>query len=108
MAKKTRKKRIDKQADNRSSASKDQMIGIDASTERLFKRILKTMSWIVGVAFVLIIILPQFNSKALDSLTQVLYYIGIINLLLFTLIEMVADSVKKMLQKLVGQKTNES
>lgn len=108
MAKKNRKKRTDKQTHNRSSASKDQIIEIDASTERLFKRILKTMSWIVGIAFVLIIILPQFNSKALDSLTQVLYYIGIINLLLFTLIEMVADSVKKMLQKLVGQKTNES
>jgi hypothetical protein len=108
MAKKTKKRRPNQNAAKNISPQIQEKVEFDEGTEQLFKRILRIMSWIVGICFVLIIILPQFNSSTLDSLTQLLYYIGIVNLLLFTLIEMIADSVKKMLQKITGQRLNET
>lgn len=72
---------------------------ITEDTEKLYKRILRVMSWIVGVCFFLIIILPLFENVTLDRITKVLYYIGILNLLAFTVFEFTAGSFKRFLQK---------
>ncbi|MGD9897889.1 MAG: hypothetical protein AB7T22_02065 [Calditrichaceae bacterium] len=69
--------------------------------EKLYKNIIRIMSWIVGFCFIMIIILPEFNSILLDKITKILFYIGIINLLVFTVIEFVSNSFKKTLSKLV-------
>ncbi|MGD9486822.1 MAG: hypothetical protein AB7W47_02260 [Calditrichaceae bacterium] len=69
--------------------------------ENLYKKIIRAMSWIVGFCFIMIIILPEFNSALLDKITKILFYIGIINLLVFTVIEFVSNSFKKTLSKLV-------
>ena len=69
-------------------------------TEALYKRILKIMTWIVGVSFLFIIILPLFNDVTLDKITRILFFIGIINLLVFTLLEFIGDSIKRRLQKI--------
>ena len=68
-------------------------------TEASYKKILKVMTWIVGICFALIIILPLFDSITLDRFTRILFFIGIINLLVFTLLEFIGNSIKKLLQK---------
>lgn len=103
MKKKIKKSKKQIQELNVAKQQKDKPPEISEESERLFKIILKIMSWIVGTSFILIIILPQFNDPTLDRITQVLYYIGIINLLLFTLIEFITDSVKSFLTKLIRQ-----
>jgi putative ribosome biogenesis GTPase RsgA len=102
MGKKSRKKRIEQKVAAEPTNAQESKIKTNDKTEKVFKRILKSMSWTVGICFVLIIILPEFNNRTLDRITQVLYYIGIINLLLFTLIELIADSVKRILSRWIG------
>lgn len=92
------KKQKSKPLKNESLVTND-LIEFSDETESLYKKILRIMSWIVGVCFVLIIILPLFENVTLDRITKVLYYIGVINLLAFTIFEFVADSFKRFLQK---------
>ncbi len=69
--------------------------------EKLFKLILRVLSWTVGIAFVLIIILPEFNSPVLDKITRVIYLIGISSLLIFIVIEFFASNVKNLINRFV-------
>lgn len=68
---------------------------------RLYKIILRTMSWIVGVTFAAVIILPEFNSFFLDKITKVLFLIGFIDLIIFIIIEFVSDNVKALLARMI-------
>jgi len=72
---------------------------INPDIEYKFKLLLKIMSWIVGVCFVLIIILPLFDSNFADRLVKILYFIGLINLLLFAILEFFGQSIKSILSK---------
>jgi len=76
------------------------------AVEKKFKLLLKIMSWVVGISFVMIIILPELNNKTLDSITRVLYYIGIITLLSFLVIEFVSDSVKSIISRFMSEDDN--
>ena len=76
---------------------------ISEMTEAVFKKILRTMSWIVGCCFILIIILPLFESDLLDDITKILFFIGAFNLIAFTIIEFVSDSIKQKIQKIIQQ-----
>ena len=67
---------------------------IKPEIEHKFKILLKIMSWVVGVCFVLIIILPLFENGIIDILVKILYFIGLINLLLFAILEFFAQNVK--------------
>ena len=71
--------------------------------EKRFKFILRIMSWIVGIAFAAVLILPEFNSPVLDKITKVLFLIGFTDLILFLLIEFFSDNVKKLLAKTVNE-----
>jgi uncharacterized protein YqhQ len=71
------------------------------SVNRTFKIIVRIMSWIVGIVFLLIIILPQFNSPALDKFTQVIFYTGMIDLIIVIIIEFSADSFKSLLNRML-------
>jgi hypothetical protein len=73
------------------------------NVENAFKLLLKIMSWIVGIAFIFVIILPEFNSPSLDKLTQFLFYIGIINLLVFIVIEFIKNPVKQTLRRIIHE-----
>lgn len=75
--------------------------GFSEEVEKIFRRILRTMSWIVGVTFAAVLILPQFNSALLDQMTQVLFYIGFITLIVFILIELVSNSIKQLINKFI-------
>ena len=67
--------------------------------EQKFKLLLKIMSWVVGISFVLIIILPLIEGETIDSLVKILYYIGLINLFLFAVLEFFAQNIKILLSK---------
>jgi len=47
--------------------------------EHAFKQIKRVMSWIVGIAFASVLILPQFNDPVLDKITKVLFLRGVYN-----------------------------
>lgn len=67
--------------------------------EDKFKSILKVMGWIVGVCFTLIIVLPNFDFLLVDSIVKFVYYLGIINLILFAIMEIFNTQIKKLLSK---------
>lgn len=69
--------------------------------EKTFKLILRILSWTVGVAFVLIVILPEFNKPVLDQITRYIYLIGITSLLVFIVIEFFAQSIKNLISRLL-------
>ena len=77
-------------------------VTISEKTEQKYKNILRSMSWIVGICFTLIIILPLFNNQTLDSLTRIFFFIGILNLFIFTLLEFIGDAIKRQLEKMNG------
>lgn len=77
-----------------------------AKVERIYKISLRIMSWIVGIAIFLVIILFYFNSPAIDVLSQVIFYIGIITLIVFLVIELVGNNVKNMISKIVDKVEN--
>jgi len=96
MAKEIRYKNTESLAGSKKSEKK-----ISAKAENIFKIVLKTMSWIVGLSFVAIIILASINIPALDTLVKIIFYVGISNLILFALLEMFGSAIKEFLNKLV-------
>jgi len=71
-------------------------------TLNIYKRILKIMSWTVGVSFVLIIILHLFNNQTLDILSKYLFRIGFLILIAFTVLEFIGDTVKQKIERIVN------
>jgi len=67
----------------------------------IYKRILKIMSWIVGVCFILIIILHLFNNAGLDILAKWLFRFGVLNLIAFTVLEFIGDTVKVKIERII-------
>ena len=96
MAKEIRYKNNESLAGSKKSVKK-----ISARAENIFRIVLKTMSWIVGLSFVAIIILASINIPALDTLVKIIFYVGISNLILFALLEMFGSAIKEFLNKLV-------
>lgn len=94
MSKKQKKKNT-----QQPQTEKNTSVEFTPETEQLYKKLLKIMSWIVGVCFILIIILPLFESNTLDKITTWLFYVGVLTLLSFTFLEFTSDSLKKLLQK---------
>ena len=67
--------------------------------ENKFKQILRIMSWIVGICFTLIIILPNFNFLLVDAIVKFVFFLGVFNLLLFAVMEMFGNSIKQLMSK---------
>ncbi|KAA3617409.1 MAG: hypothetical protein D8M58_02465 [Calditrichaeota bacterium] len=86
----------------KKSQNQPEEIVFTEETEAIFKKILRIMTWIVGLCFVLIIIFHLFNDKTMDIITRILFFIGIINLLVFTLLEFIGDKVKLKIQKITS------
>ena len=70
---------------------------ISPLVEAKFKIILKIMSWTVGICFLIIITLPNFDFSYLDIIIKFVFYLGVFNLLLFILFEFFGDALKKYL-----------
>lgn len=71
-------------------------------TERIFKIMLRIMSWTVGIAFASILVLPYLNNPVVDSINRYIFNIGLVVLIVFTLIEFVADSVKSRIENKIN------
>lgn len=71
--------------------------------EKRYKLILRIMSWIVGSSIVSVIFLFYFNSPAIDKLSQVIFYIGILTLVLFIVIEIVGSQLKRFISKMIKE-----
>ena len=65
--------------------------------EERFKLILRVMSWVVGICFALIIILPNFDFFLVDIMVKFIFFLGVFNLILFGVLEMFGTSVKRYL-----------
>jgi hypothetical protein len=63
--------------------------------EGRFKSILRVMSWIVGICFALIIILPNFDFMMVDVIVKFVFFFGVFNLIMFGVMEMFGNSVKR-------------
>jgi len=96
MAKKTKK--------NPNLQSKQEESVLPA-VEILFKRLLKIMSWVVGICFTLIITLPNFEFSMLDITIKIIFYIGVLTLLIFIVIELFGDHIKTQLSKTISNRT---
>jgi len=77
----------------------EQLPDIAPEIEAKFKFILKIMSWTVGICFLIIITLPNFEFTHLDIIIKFVFYLGVFNLLLFILFEFFGESFKKYLSK---------
>ena len=82
-------------------------VEISERTIKIYKRILKVMSWAVGICFILIIILHLFNNLFLDELAKYLFRFGVLNLIAFTVLEFIGDTVKQKIERIL-KVTNES
>ena len=74
---------------------------ISQAVEDKFKLLLKIMSWIVGLSFITIIILPSFDFPYLDLIVKLIFYLGVFNLLLFAFLEMFGTGLKKLISKIL-------
>jgi ABC-type polysaccharide/polyol phosphate export permease len=81
-------------------------IEFSPQVEHTYKIALRIMSWTVGSAIFLVIILFYFNSPVIDIISQVIFYIGIITLIIFLIIELIGDNVKNMLSKIIDKNTD--
>ena len=97
MAKKSKKKTTDYIANDTGSSME-----YPESVEDKFKLILRSMSWIVGVCFILIIILPNFDFIFVDIIVKIIFYIGVLTLILFAILEMFGNNVKKYMSKYIS------
>ena len=95
MAKKQKRKPVE--IENTPEAQENEF---SEKTINTYKRILKTMSWTVGVSFILIIILPLFENESLDILSKYLFRFGVLNLIAFTVLEFIGDTVKHKIENL--------
>lgn len=97
-----KKKRIEEQQQTaKQNRPTEEQSEFSPKVERVYKLILRVMSWTVGIAFVAILILPEFNKAFLDQIAKQLFRIGFFTLVIFILIEFVGDSVKKLLSKVI-------
>ncbi len=67
---------------------------IHPEVESKLKIVMKIMSWVVGISFSLLIILPIFEFAYVDEIVKFLFFLGLINLLLFAVLEFFAQTIK--------------
>jgi len=72
-----------------------------AQTEHIYKLIVRIMSWIVGTAAAIVLILPEFNSGILDQITKTVFQFAFSVMVVFLLIEFIRDPVKKIIESQV-------
>jgi len=73
MSGKKNKKRRVKQDEKNTAVVAEETAEFSPKVEKIFKRILRAMSWIIGIAFAATLILPEFNNPVLDKITEVLF-----------------------------------
>jgi hypothetical protein len=99
MGKKSKRAMTKDQSHNQAGENK-----FSQQVEDRYKNILKIISWIMSVSFVAIIVLANFDFYLVDFLVKFLFFLGLANLLLFTLLEIFSKTVKKLLAHSMSEK----
>lgn len=94
------------QQKNQSTADNKGNPEFSEKVERIYKIMMRLMSWIVGSAIFLVIVLFYFNSPVVDTISQVIFYIGIVTLILFLVIELIGDNIKNYLSRITDKNEN--
>ena len=93
----------EQQKNSKKNIESSSEIEFSPQVEHIYKIALRVMSWIVGSAIFLVIIFFYFNSPVIDMLSQVIFYIGIITLIIFLVIELIGNNVKNMLSRIIDK-----
>jgi hypothetical protein len=101
MGKKSSKKKTHK-LERQNTAASEEIIEFPPKVEKISKIILRTMSWIVGSAFLAIIVLPYFKEPSIDYITKIIFRIGIVTLIIFLVIEL-TDKTNHKLKKWINR-----
>jgi hypothetical protein len=67
--------------------------------ETQYKKVVTIMSWVLGTSFFLVIFLPNFIPPSLDILVKILFFLGLITLLGFAVLEMFGKKIKLYFRK---------
>ncbi len=94
MGKKSRSKKIEIEPKTVESTP-----DVSPAIDMLFKRLLRAMSWTVGLCFLIIITLPNFDFMYLDLIIKFVFFLGVFCLFLFVMFEFFGESFKKFLSK---------
>ncbi len=92
-----------KQAHKKEKHQENEEVQFPEKVEKIFKYVLRSLSWIVGIAFFMVLLLPEFNSAILDKITRVLYIMGISSLILFLVIEFFAPNIKSLINRIIHE-----
>jgi len=71
------------------------------AVEDKFKLVLRVMSWVVGICFGLIIILPNFDFGLVDVLVKIIFFLGVFIVFVFVFLEIFGPGVKKAMSKYI-------
>jgi hypothetical protein len=80
-------------AKNNNFVDNNDKIEIQPEIEVKFKKLMRIMSWVVGISFTLLIILPNFEFFLVDIIVKFLFFLGLINLILFAILEFFAQNI---------------
>ena len=67
---------------------------VPSDSDLKYKKIVSVMSWILGISFFLVILLPNFIPPSMDIMVKVLFFIGFITLLGFAFLELFGKKIK--------------
>ena len=74
---------------------------ISPVVEEWYRKIIRNMSWIVAICFLIVITLPNFDIEYLDEIIKFVFFLGVFNLFVFILLEFIGESLKKYLSRMV-------
>jgi len=94
-------KKSKKRSTNIIEKNSEQHSEFSDAVEDKFKLILRVMSWVVGVCFVLIIILPNFDFGFVDVFVKFIFFLGVFIVLVFVLLEIFGPGIKRAMSKYI-------
>ena len=74
---------------------------ISPVVEEWYRKIIRNMSWIVAICFLLVITLPNFDIEYLDEIIKFVFFLGVFNLFVFILLEFIGESIKRYFSRMV-------
>jgi hypothetical protein len=95
MSKKSTKSEVKNQPVNLTNKNKFSQL-----VEDRYKNILKIISWVMSISFISIIVIANFDFYLVDLLVKFLFFLGLANLLIFTLLELFSKTTKRLLSSL--------
>jgi len=87
---------------NTNNFKQEEIPEIKPEIETKFKSLLRIMSWVVGISFTSLIILPNFEFSLVDFIVKFLFFLGLINLILFAVLEFFAQPIKLYFNKYIS------